>query len=400
MFDFDTVIDRKHTMSLKYDFADAKGRPRDAIPFWIADMDFKTAPCVTDALRRRLDHGIMGYSDMTDDYFRAVHQWFLTHFGWDVKKEWLIKTPGIVPALNMAVRALTKPDDAILIQPPVYHWFEAVIRNNGRRLVKSPLIRRGKKYSMNDLDDIERKIVENNVSLSILCSPQNPTGRVWTREELAQYSAICRRHNVHIIVDEIHCDFTYPGYAHTAFGTLGEEDAMNAVICTAPTKTFNIAGLQDSNIWIPNPALREAFLKEFTACGYTHPNLMGLIAGEAAYSGGQAWLDELKAYLLGNLDYVRSFLSAKFPHIKLVEPEGTYLLWLDFRYYGLTAAALEKKLLEDAHLWADMGTGFGSEGNGYVRLNIACPRATLAKGMEGLYEAFRAQKPAANPYFL
>ena len=259
MFDFDTVIDRKHTMSLKYDFADAKGRPRDAIPFWIADMDFKTAPCVTDALRRRLDHGIMGYSDMTDDYFRAVHQWFLTHFGWDVKKEWLIKTPGIVPALNMAVRALTKPDDAILIQPPVYHWFEAVIRNNGRRLVKSPLIRRGKKYSMNDLDDIERKIVENNVSLSILCSPQNPTGRVWTREELAQYSAICRRHNVHIIVDEIHCDFTYPGYAHTAFGTLGEEDAMNAVICTAPTKTFNIAGLQDSNIWIPNPALREAF---------------------------------------------------------------------------------------------------------------------------------------------
>lgn len=400
MYDFDTVIDRRHTFSLKYDFAEERGCAPDVLPFWIADMDFRTAPCVTDALARAVAHGIYGYSDMEDTYFAAVHRWFRQQFHWDTKREWLVKTAGVVPALNAAVRAFTRPDDAVLIQPPVYQCFESAIRNNGRRVVKSPLIRRGQKYSMNDLGDIERKIVENNVRLSLLCSPHNPTGRVWTREELSQYSAICRRHHVRIIVDEIHCDFTYPGYRHTAFGTLSDADAMNAVICTAPTKTFNISGLQDANIWIPNPEMREAFQRELTACGAIHPNLFGLVAGRAAYTGGKAWLEELKEYLLRNLNYVRNFLSANLPYIKLVEPEGTYLLWLDFRYYGLKDSALEQKLLSDARLWVNMGHIFGSEGSGYVRLNIACPRATLEEGMNRLYEAFKSQKPSANPYFL
>lgn len=400
MYDFDTVIVRRHTFSLKYDFYESRGYGADALPFWIADMDFKTAPCITDALRRAVDHGIFGYAEMEDSYFDAVRQWNRRFFRWDVQKEWLVKTPGVVPALNTALRAFTKPDDAVLIQPPVYQCFASAIENNGRRTVKSPLIRRGKKYSMNDLDDIERKIVENNVKLCFLCSPQNPTGRVWTREELSQYSAICRRHHVLIVVDEIHADFTYPGYRHTAFGTLGEADAMNAVICTAPTKTFNISGLQDANIWIPNPELRAAFRKELTASGIIHPPLMGLVAGRAAYAGGKAWLDELKEYLLRNLNYVRNFLSANLPYIKLVEPEGTYLLWLDFRYYGLTDTALEMKIRSDARLWTNMGNVFGTEGSGYVRLNIACPRATLEEGMNRLYEAFKSQKPSATPYFL
>ncbi len=400
MFDFDTVIDRRHTFSLKYDFNESRGYPPDALPFWIADMDFRTAPCVTDALARAVSHGIFGYADMDDSYFEAVRRWFRQNFRWDVKREWLVKTAGIVPALNAAVRAYTKPDDAVMIQPPVYQSFAAAIENNGRRIVKSPLIRRGQKYSMNDLEDIERRIVLNNVKLTFLCSPQNPTGRVWTREELAQYSAICRRHHVRIVVDEIHCDFTYPGYTHTAFGTLGEEDTRNAVICTAPTKTFNISGLQDANIWIPDPAMRAAFQKELLASGTLHPNLMGLIAGRAAYTSGKPWLDALKAYLLRNLNYVRSFLSANLPCIKLIEPEGTYLLWLDFRYYGLTDAALEMKLRNDARLRVNMGNVFGSEGSGYIRLNIACPRATLEEGMNRLYEAFKSQKPSATPYFL
>lgn len=400
MYDFDTVIDRHHTFSLKYDFKEANGYDSDVLPFWIADMDFRTAPCVTEALSRAVAHGIFGYSAEEDSYFEAVRRWYRLYFHWDVQRSWLVKTAGVVPALNAAIRAFTQPDDAVLIQPPVYPCFASSIRNNGRRVVSSPLIRRGRKYGMNDFDDIERKIVENDVKLSFICSPHNPIGRVWTREELAQYSAICRRHHVRIVVDEIHCDFTWPGYTHTAFGTLGEEDAMNAIICTAPTKTFNISGLQDANIWIPNPTLRSQFQKELLASGFLHPNVMGLIAGRAAYTEGRPWLQSLKTYLLGNLDYVRHFLQANLPNIKLVEPEGTYLLWLDFRYYGLTDAALERKIRDDARLWLDMGHRFGSEGSGYVRLNIACPRSTLEEGMERLCEAFKSQKPSSTPYFL
>ncbi len=400
MYDFDTVIDRSHTFSLKHDFKEANGYDSDVLPFWIADMDFRTAPAVTEAITRAAAHGIFGYSEADDSYFEAVQRWFRQNFHWTVRRDWLVKTAGIVPALSTAVRAFTKPDDAVLIQPPVYPWFAAAIQNNGRRVVTSPLIRRGQKYSMNDLDDIERKIAENDVKLSFICSPQNPIGRVWTREELSQYSAICRRHHVRIVVDEIHCDFTYPGYTHTAFGTLGEEDAMNAIICTSPSKTFNLSGLQDANIWIANPALRTQFQKELAAIGFTHPNLLGLVAGRAAYSEGRPWLEALKTYLLGNLNYVREFLHANLPHIKLVEPEGTYVVWLDFRYYGLTDTALEQKIKTDARLWLDMGYIFGSEGSGYVRLNIACPRTLLEQGMERLLDAFQSQRPSSTPYFL
>lgn len=400
MFDFDTVIDRRNTFCLKYDFAKERGKPEDVLPFWVADMDFRVAPCIIEALQKQAAHGIFGYSEAKDDYFNAIYNWFHTYFHWDVKREWLIKTPGVVPAICLAIRALTEKDDAIMIQTPVYYPFMASIENNGRRIVRSPLIRRGGKYMMNDLDDIERKIVENEVKLAILCSPHNPVGRVWTREELLQYSEICRRHNVRLIVDEIHCDFTYPGYTHTAFGTLGEADAMNAVICTAPSKTFNIAGLQNSNIWIPNPKIRKAFQRELDAIGYDQLNVMGLVACQAAYTGGREWLDEVKAYIKGNLDFVRSFLEEKLPKIKLVEPEGTYLLWIDCRYYGLSDQELESKILNDAHLWTDMGYIFGPEGSGYFRLNIACPRATLTQGLNQLYEAFKDQKPASHPHFI
>lgn len=400
MFDFDTFIERRNTCSVKYDFAAEWGTPEGALPFWIADMDFKTAPCVTEAIQKQAAHGIFGYSEVKRPYFDALHRWYSQYFGWEVKEEWLVKTPGVVPAIALAIRALTQPDDAVLIQPPVYYPFASIIETNGRRLVKSPLIRRGGKYMMNDLDDIERKIVENNVRLAILCSPHNPVGRVWTRDELSQYSRICRQHQVRLIVDEIHCDFTYPGYRHTAFGTLGEEDAMNAVICTAPSKTFNLAGLQTSNIWIPNPDIRQAFLHELDAIGYNHLNIMGLVATQAAYENGRAWLDEAREYIRQNLICVRRFLQEKLPRIKLVEPEGTYLLWLDCRYYGLSDHELENKILNEAHLWVDMGYIFGPEGSGYFRFNIACPRDMLEKGLNQLYEAFKSQEPADTPLFM
>lgn len=393
MFDFDTVIDRKNTNCLKYDFAVERGKPADVLPFWVADMDFKVAPCITEALMKQAAHGIYGYSEVKAPYFEALRAWFHDYFSWDVKPEWLIKTPGVVPAINLAIKALTKPDDAVLIQPPVYYPFQASIVNNGRRLVKSPLIRRGGKYMMNDWEDIDRQIVVNDVKLAILCSPHNPVGRVWTREELTQYSQICRRHGVRLIVDEIHCDFTFPGHPHTAFGTLPEADVMNAIICTAPSKTFNIAGLQNSNIWIPNPEIRAAFQKELDSFGYDQLNVMGLVAAEAAYSGGREWLEEAKEYIRKNLNYVRNFLAANLPKLKLIEPEGTYLLWLDCRYYGLSDQALEDKILNDAHLWLDMGHIFGPEGSGYIRFNIACPRATLERGLNQLYEAFKDVEP-------
>lgn len=398
MFDFDRIIDRKNTFSLKYDFARERGNPEQVLPFWVADMDFQVAPCVTEALEKQVRHGIFGYSEIKDDYFKALYRWFHTRFDWDVKKEWLIKTPGVVPAINLAIKALTRKGDAILIQPPVYYPFMTSIQNNGRRIVKSPLIRRSGKYMMNDLDDIERKIAENEVKLAILCSPHNPVGRVWTQEELAQYSRICRRHQVRLIVDEIHCDFTFPGHRQTAFGTLSEEDAMNAVICTAPSKTFNIAGLQISNIWIPNPRIRRAFQKELDTFGYDQLNVMGLVAAQAAYTGGQDWLEAVKTYIRENLDYTRRFLETHLPKIKLVEPEGTYLLWLDCRYYGVSDQELEAILLNDAHLWMDMGYLFGPEGSGYFRMNIACPRATLAQGLKQLCEAFKDREPTITPH--
>lgn len=395
MFDLDTVIDRKNTLCLKYDFAAERGKPADVLPFWVADMDFKVAPCITDALEKQVRHGIFGYSEAKKPYFDALRRWFSAYFQWDVQEDWLIKTPGVVPAINVAIQAFTQPGDAVLIQSPVYYPFAASIRNNGRRVADFPLVRRNGRYVMGDFNEMERIIEEEGVKLALFCSPQNPTGRVWTKEEISRFSRVCRRHHVIVVADEIHCDFTYPGYAHTAFGTIGEEDAQNAVICTAPSKTFNIAGLQNSNIWIPNPRLREAFRQGLDRFGYDQLNVMGLVAAQAAYEGGREWLDEVKRYIRQNLNYLRQFLADNLPHIHVVEPEGTYLVFLDCRDYGLTDAELESVLLDKAHLWVDMGYIFGAGGSGHFRLNLACPRETLAQGLEQLRQAF-APLPAAS----
>ena len=292
-FDFDKVVDRHGTKCLKYDFAKERGRSDDMLPLWVADMDFQTAPGIQKSLSDAVAHGIYGYSEGKDDYFQAAAGWYEKHFGWKVEKEWLIKTPGVVFALAMAVKAYTKEGDAVLLQQPVYYPFSEVITDNHRRLINSPLQQIDGHYEIN-FEEFEQKIVEENVKLFLMCSPHNPVGRVWKELELRKIGDICLKHNVLVVSDEIHSDFTYGENIHHVFASLDEKYAAITTTCTAPSKTFNIAGLQISNIWISNPELRARFRAEVTAAGYSQVNLMGLVACQAAYETGEEWLKELK----------------------------------------------------------------------------------------------------------
>jgi cystathionine beta-lyase len=385
-YQFDEIIERRGTNSLKYDFAAERGKPNDILPLWVADMDFRTCPAVTQALIKSAERGIFGYSECKEGYFQALKTWYENRFDWNLKSEWLVKTPGVVFAICAAIRALTKEGDAVLIQRPVYYPFSESILTNNRRLVNNPLVYSDGKYSV-DFKDFEEKIVRNKVKLFLLCSPHNPVGRVWTKEELVRMGDICVKHNVLIVSDEIHSDFVYADYHHHVFASLKSEYLERTVTCTAPSKTFNLAGLQISNIFIPNPDVRKKFQKEVTKTGYSQLNTAGLIACQAAYEGGGLWLDELKQYLADNLDFVRSFLNERLPEIKLVEPQGTYLIWLDFRCLGLSAGQLEDMLANRAKLWLDCGSLFGAEGEGFERVNIACPRATLEAAFSKLEQA-------------
>ncbi len=383
---FDEIIDRRGTWSIKHDFAAERGKPGDLLPLWVADMDFKTAPAITEALIRAVSHGIYGYSESKQEYFEAVASWYRDRFGWEVKREWLVKTPGVVYAIACAVRAFTREGEAVLIQKPVYYPFSETILANRRQLVNNPLVYQNGAYHI-DFADMEEKIIRNQVKLFILCSPHNPVGRVWTREELIRMGDICRKHNVIVISDEIHSDFTYSGYRHSIFADLKEEYLNNSIICTAPSKTFNLAGLQVSNIFIANRDLRRRFRDEILASGYSQLNTMGLVACRAAYEQGGSWLEELKAYLEGNLAFVREFLKERLPQVKLVEPQGTYLVWLDCKALGLIGQELEKLITMEAKLWLDAGTMFGEEGDGFQRMNIACPRELLQRALLQLEKA-------------
>mgnify|MGYP000865780337 FL=1 len=388
-YDFDKITDRRNTGSVKFDSASAQGKPEDILPLWVADMDFPAPPCVIDALVKRSQYGIFGYSISGSEYFKVLRSWFSERFVWDTQPEWVIQTPGVVFAIHIAVRALTEKGDAILIQEPVYHSFSEAIGVNDRRKVVNPLAFSKGRYSI-DFEDFENKIVQNKVKLFILCSPHNPVGRVWTREELKRMGDICLKHDVIVVSDEIHADFTYPGHQHHVFAGLNPEFSNRSVICTAPTKTFNLAGLQISNIFISNPDIHRRFRQEMRKCGSRSVNLMGIIACRAAYEGGGEWLDELKHYLSGNLGFLRDFLRERLPQIKLVEPEGTYLVWLDFHALGLEEKELENFLVNRAGLWLETGTLFGEGGEGFQRMNIACPRSFLEKALLHLENAVRS----------
>jgi cystathionine beta-lyase len=386
---FDEVIDRKNTDCIKHDFAVKRGLPEGVLPLWVADMDFKSPQCVIDALVDRSRHGVFGYSDCGDDYIQVLQKWFGDRFGWDLEPDWLVKTPGVVYAITMAIRAFSYPGEAVLIQEPVYYPFRQSIEVNGRETVVSELCYDGTIYSI-DFEDFERKIKDKQVKLFILCSPHNPVGRVWTKDELLRLGNICQRHGVRVVSDEIHADFVFPGHTHTVFSSLSPEFGDFTVTCTAPTKTFNLAALQISNIFIPNPSLRRAFRLEIDKGGYSQLNIMGMVACKAAYRGGAAWLEELKEYLSGNLAFLRAFLKERLPQVRLVEPEGTYLIWLDFKALGLDEKTLEDLIIHKAKLWLDGGTMFGASGSGFQRVNIACPRAILEKALLQLESALKS----------
>ncbi|MBE5961665.1 MAG: pyridoxal phosphate-dependent aminotransferase [Lachnospiraceae bacterium] len=385
-YNFDTVYNRKGTMSLKYDFAKERGKKEEMLPLWVADMDFQTAPDVLKQLAVVVERGIFGYSEAKTEYFKAVRDWFRNHFEWETKEEWLIKTPGVVFAIAAAIRAFTKEGDAVMIQQPVYYPFQEVIEDNRRTLVNSPLRLKDGRYEI-DFEDFERKIADHQVKLFLLCSPHNPVGRVWKEEELRKIGEICLRYGVLVVSDEIHADFTYPGHKHLVFASLKKAYADITVTCTAPTKTFNLAGLQISNIFISNPRLREKMKKEISAAGYSQVNQMGLVACQAAYEKGEEWLTQLKQYLNGNLRFVKEYVEEKIPQVQLVEPEGTYLIWLDFRKINLTKEERDELIEEKAGLWLDSGAMFGAHGEGFERVNIACPRSILKQALDQLKEA-------------
>lgn len=382
---FDSVIDRYNTKSSKYTIDEEKV-PADVIPMWVADMDFQTPDFVIEALKNTAEHGIFGYSFSDKSYKNAVLNWMNKRFNYFPEQEELVETPGVVFAIAHAIKAFTEPDDAIIIQPPVYYPFKMEIENNGRKVVENPLIEKNGNYTI-DFKDFENKVISENVKAFVLCNPHNPVGRVFTEEELKRLADICLKHNVLIISDEIHADFIHDNRQHTMLPTLSDEVANQTILCTAPSKTFNLAGLQASNIFIKDEEKREKFKKELNKSGYHALNIMAYNATQAAYDYGEEWVEELNDYIEGNIDYVDQYLKEKIPEIKLNKPEGTYLVWLDSRGLNLNDEELKDFFLNEAKLWLDEGTMFGNEGSGFMRVNVAAPRETVEKAMDNLYNA-------------
>ncbi len=384
--DFDQIIDRKNTDSVKYDFAVQKGMPEDVLPFWVADMDFRVSSYIQEAVVRQAEHGIYGYSESKEDYFEAVQKWMKIHHNWDVEESWLVKTPGIVFAAAMAIKAFTEKGDSILIQQPVYYPFGALIRGNGRKIADNTLLLdKNGKYRI-DIDGFEKLIKDNNVRLFILCNPHNPTGRVFTAEELTQMGDICLKYGVTVFSDEIHFDFVHKG-KHNVFASVKDEYKDISIVCTSPSKTFNIAGLQVSNIFIPNSRLRQRFCSEIEAAGCGHINAAGLAACKAAYTDGEEWYEAMLAYVQSNIAYIGDFIKNNIPKLKVMETEGTYLVWIDFRGLGIDDKKIDDLVINNARLWFDSGAIFGKPGEGFQRINAACPRALLRTALERLEKA-------------
>lgn len=378
---FDEIIERKGTDCLKYDFAKRRGLPEDVLPLWIADMDFRTSSYVEDALIDRTKHGIFGYSEVQEDYFRAVAGWMNRHHNWNVEPGWLIKTPGVVFALAMAVKAYTEVGDCVLIQQPVYYPFSEVIEDNERVIVSNDLyLETDNRYHI-DFEDFEKKIVEHHIKLFLLCNPHNPSGRVFTKEELTKLGDICLKHGVIVVSDEIHNDFVFKG-EHTVFASVKKEYEDISIICTSPSKTFNLASMLISNIFIPNKKLKSKFRHEVDAAGISQLGVLGLEAAKAAYEKGDEWYEKMMAYVRENIEYVKKYVEEHMPGVKVIDGEGTYLLWLDFRATGIEAEELDHRIIYDAKLWLDSGKIFGKTGLGFQRINVATPRKIVTECLE------------------
>ena len=397
-YDFDTEIDRLHTHPYKWSYAQGEDHPLElaatdmfsgenrVLPMWVADMDFACPQPVIDALVSRALHGIYGYTAITDSFYQSAVNWMKKRHQWEIEADWICTSPGVVPALNTAVRAFVSPGDKVLIQMPVYYPFFSTIENNGAEIAANPLIYENGRYSM-DFEDLERKASDPQVKMVILCSPHNPIGRVWSRQELIRFGEICQAHNVLVVSDELHGDLIFNDAVFTPYGTLGEKFAQNSLICTAPSKTFNMAGIRASNIIIPNQQLRETFQKTLESNGLGGLNLFATVALEAAYNHGEEWLEQLLTYIQANFDFMCNYLADNIPQISVVPLEGTYLAWLDCRKLGLSEKALRSLMLDGARVYLDEGYIFGDGGEGFERINLACPRSILAEAMQRIKSA-------------
>lgn len=386
-FDFDTVVNRKNTNAIKYDLAKKRGKPEDAVSLWIADMDFPTAPCIQKAVAEKAAHGIWGYSRPDNRYYDALKKWYKERHNFEVQNEWVVNTPGVCFALATAVKAFTNEGESVLIQKPVYYPFFNIINSLQRKVVNSSLILKNNHYEI-DFDDFERKIVQENVKMFILCSPHNPGGRVWTKQELQKISEICLAHNVLVVSDEIHSDITFGSNVHTVYGSLSEQALKNSIICTAPSKSFNLAGLQFSNIFIADEKLRKAFSEELDKTGYDEPSVFGIVAATAAYSEGADWFDSVKSYIWENILFAKKYIEENASQIKVLVPEGTYLLWLDFSETGLSDSEINDRILNKAKVWLDSGSMFGKEGEKFQRINCATPRIILEDALKRICSQF------------
>ena len=382
-YKFDEIIPRRGTNSYKWDSAE----DADVLPMWVADMDFRTAPPVVEALKKRVEHGIFGYVCVLDAYYEAVVNWFARRHAWRMEKEWIIYTTGVVPAISAVIKALTVPGDKVMVQTPVYNCFFSSIRNNGCEMIANPLVYRNRGYQI-DFDDLERKASDPKVKLLLLCNPHNPAGRVWSKQELRRIGEICIRNNVFVVADEIHCELTYEGYDYTPFASLSERFLQNSVTCVSPSKAFNLAGLQIANIIAADEEVRRRIDRAININEVCDVNPFGVIATMAAYNEGGEWLDALRKYLRGNYEYLCCFFKERLPQYPVLPLEGTYLVWIDCRASGISSDVVALRLQEQQHLMVNSGTMYGPGGEGFIRLNIACPRALLADGLERMARLF------------
>jgi len=390
-YDFDRVIDRTASESLKWVYPRKVLKIEDAIPLWVADMDFEAPPAVVEALTRRAAHGIYGYPLVPPSFWKALAGWMKTRHDWEVQKSWLAMTPGVVPAINYCVRAFTRPGDGVIIQTPVYRPFYSAIEANGRRLLRNPLRFDGRRFAM-DIDDLERRAADG-ARLIILCSPHNPAGRVWLRDELEALGRVAAARDLTVVSDEIHADLVYSGHRHIPFATLGPELADRTITCVAPSKTFNIPGLSTAAVIASNPRLLETFEAEAERCGFELGQVFGIVGFEAAYAHGADWLDELLSYLEKNIAVMDEFFGKHLPGIKLVRPDGTALALLDCRGLGLDPEGLNDFFLKQAHVYFNDGRMFGRELEGFVRINFGCPRSVLLQALERIERAVSALAP-------
>lgn len=382
-YNFDEITQRRGSNSYKWDSA----ADEDILPMWVADMDFRTAPAIIDALTKRVQHGIFGYTKVPQAYYEATISWFGRRHNFSIQKEWILFTSGVVPALSAVIKALTIPGDKVLVQTPVYNCFFSSIRNDECEMVANKLLYRNNTYNI-DFDDLEQKTADPKVKLMLLCNPHNPVGRVWTREELTKIGEICLRNNVIVVSDEIHCDLVYDGHTHIPFASINNEFLQNSVTCIAPSKTFNLAGIQVANIVAADEVIRTKIDKALNVNEVCEINCFAVEALIAAYNEGDDWLDELRVYLYDNYKLLSEFFQKYLPHLTVLPLEATYLVWVDCSSLGITSKEIVDKLLTEEKLWLNEGTMYGEAGEGFVRINIATQRDRLIRGLKKFRHLF------------